>query len=153
MKRSAAITAALLACVSVARAAPPVIVVSRAWSRPAHGTAVVYATFRNSGSVADRLVGASSPLALHVGLHESFETKTAAMSMPMGNMPGGAMEGMKTVSSIPVPAGGTTMLEPGGYHLMLDLRHDIRAGETVPLRLHFARAGWITVNVPVKPIE
>jgi copper(I)-binding protein len=56
---------------------------------------------------------------------------------------------MKSVSSIPVPAHGTTPLAPGGYHLMLDLRRDLKAGETYPLRLHFARAGWVSTTVHV----
>jgi copper(I)-binding protein len=77
--------------------------------------------------------------------------------MSMGSMSGmsmgsGSMVSMKEVSSIPVPAHGTTSLAPGGYHLMLDLRHDLHAGETIPLRLHFARAGWIDTSAAVRPM-
>jgi hypothetical protein len=60
---------------------------------------------------------------------------------------------MKPVSSIPIPAHGTTSLSPGGYHLMLDLRHDLKAGETIPLRLHFPRAGWFAASAHVRPIR
>jgi copper(I)-binding protein len=152
MKRSVALLGALLATAGLARAANSPISVSDAWSRPASGTAVVYATLHNAGSAPDRLVGATSPIATHVGLHQSFETKMPGMSM--GNMPmGGGMVGMRAVSSITVPPGGTTTLKPGSYHLMLDLRHDLKAGDTIPLRLHFARAGWIPTVVPVKPIR
>jgi copper(I)-binding protein len=131
------------------------IVVSDAWSRPATGTAVVYATVRNTASVPDTLVGGSSPVATQVELHESSEEKGQGKPMMMGNvaMPmGNTMMSMKTVSSIPVPAHGSVSLHPGGYHLMLDLRRDVRAGEVLPLRLHFAHAGWIATNVRVRPI-
>ncbi len=130
------------------------ISVSDVWSRPATGTAVVYATIHNDSSEPDRLIGATSPIATHVGLHQSSETKMAPMSMPsgsMGDMPmDDSMMSMKTLTAIPIPAAGTTSLKPGGYHLMLDLRHDLKAGETVPLRLHFARAGWIAATAAVR---
>jgi len=161
MKRSIALAIALFATAGVARPANSPISVSDAWSRPATGTAVVYATLRNAGSAPDRLIGATSPIATHVGLHQSYETKMSGMSMSGGSMGGGSMGnmampgnmvGMRSVSSIPVPPGGSTMLKPGSYHLMVDLRHDLKAGDTIPLRLHFAKAGWLAVIVPVKPL-
>jgi copper(I)-binding protein len=132
--------------------ASPTIVVSDVWSRPATVTGVVYATFHNTGPATDRLVGASSPAATHVELHESFASTMPAMSMgnmSMGNASMGTT-GMKSIPWIPVPAGGTKALKPGGYHLMLDLRHDLHAGETIPLNLHFARAGWISASARVR---
>jgi copper(I)-binding protein len=132
----------------------PAVSVTDAWSRPATGTGVIYATLHNNAAVADRLIGASSPLARHIGLHETSEMKMPGMSTSMGNMPmTGSMTSMKAVSSIPVPAHGSTSLAPGGYHLMLDLRRDLKAEETVPLRLHFARAGWVTTSAQVRPIH
>jgi copper(I)-binding protein len=150
----------LMGAVSVARAATAPIAVSGAWSRPATGTAVIYATLRNSGDTTDKLIGASSPLATHVGLHQSSETKMSGMSMPMSGMGdmskmpmGDSMMSMKDVSAIPVPAHGMTSLAPGGYHLMLDLRHDLKAGDVIPLRLHFVHAGWIETTAKVRPIQ
>jgi copper(I)-binding protein len=134
-----------------APAAPSAIVVERAWSRPASDEAVVYATFVNRGGVADRLIAASSPIATHVGLHESTETKSAPTAMAGMQMGGGVMS-MKAVSAIVVPARGSVTLQPGGYHLMVDLRHPIGAGASIPLRLHFARAGWIAATANVRPI-
>jgi copper(I)-binding protein len=132
----------------------PAVSVTDAWSRPATGTGVIYATLHNNAAMADDLIGASSPLARHIGLHETSEMKMPGMSTSMGNMPmTGSMTSMKSVSSIPVPAHGTTSLAPGGYHLMLDLRRDLKAGETVPLRLHFARVGWVTTSAQVRPIR
>ncbi len=152
MKRPLSLLIALLATAGLARSAGSPISVSDAWSRPASGTAVVYATLHNGGSAPDRLIGATSPIATRVGLHQSYETKMPGMAM--GNMPmGGGMVGMRPVASIPIPPGGTTVLRPGGYHLMVDLRHDLKAGDSIPLRLHFARAGWIATSVPVRPIR
>jgi copper(I)-binding protein len=145
---------------AMAQAATAPIQVSDAWSRPATGTGVVYATLRNSGAVTDRLIGATSPLATHVGLHQSSESKMPGTSMPMSAMSGmdkmpmgGSMMSMKDVGAIPVPAHGATKLAPGGYHLMLDLRRDVKAGDVIPLRLHFARAGWIATAATVRPIR
>jgi copper(I)-binding protein len=142
------------AIAGTASAATAAIRVSDLWSRPATGTAVVYATIHNDSREPDRLIGVTSPLATHVDLHQSSETKMAPMSMPSdsaGDMPmDDSMMSMKTLTAIPIPAGGTTSLKPGGYHLMLDLRHDLKAGETVPLRLHFARAGWIDATATVR---
>jgi copper(I)-binding protein len=132
----------------------PAVRVTDAWSRPATGTGVIYATLHNNAAVADHLIGASSPLARHIGLHETSEMKMPGMSTTMGNMPmTGSMTSMKSVSSIPVPAHGTTSLAPGGFHLMLDLRRDLKAGDTVPLQLHFARAGWISATAHVRPMH
>jgi copper(I)-binding protein len=100
------------------------------------GAGVVYATLRNPGTVPDRLVGASSPIARAIELDVSETMKMPAMNVGTMPMPPGSMTSMKAVRSIPVPAGGTTMLAPGGYHLMLDLRRDLAAGATIPLRLH-----------------
>ncbi len=157
MKRTVLSSILFAAAVAGANAAAAPIRVSDVWSRPATGTAVVYATIHNDSAEPDRLIGATSPVATHADLHESSETKMPAMSMSsgnMGNMPmNGSMMSMKTLTVIPVPAGGTTSLKPGGYHVMLDLRHDLKAGETVPLRLHFAHAGWIAVTATVRPIR
>jgi copper(I)-binding protein len=157
MKRTLFSSFLFAAAVAGANSAAAPIRVSDVWSRPATGTAVVYATIHNDSGEPDRLIGATSPVATHADLHESSETKMPAMSMSsgsMGNMPmNGSMMSMKTLTAIPVPAGGTTSLKPGGYHVMLDLRHDLKAGETVPLRLHFAHAGWIAVTATVRPIR
>ncbi|MFD1710519.1 copper chaperone PCu(A)C [Ottowia sp. GY511] len=51
-----------------------------------------------------------------------------------------AMQGevmrMRAIGSLALPAGKPVELKPGGYHLMLmDLKHPLKAGETVPLTL------------------
>lgn len=91
-----------------------------------------YLTVRSTGS-ADRLVGASAPVAAGVSLHRT----TAA----------GAME---ATESIEVPAGGEVRFAPGGDHLMLEgLAEPLVPGDTVALTLRFERAGDLEVAVPV----
>jgi copper(I)-binding protein len=154
MRRRCALLLLILASIGAAGANTPTVVVSDAWSRPATGTAVVYARLHNRAAIPDNLVGASSPLARRVELHAGSQRKMPRMSFSMGTMPvDDSMVSMKAVSSIPIPALGTTSLSPGGYHLMLTLRRDIKAGETISLRLHFARAGWIATSASVRPIR
>jgi copper(I)-binding protein len=139
------------AAVAAPKAGAGAIVVSDVWSWPAADTAVIYATITNRDAIPDRLDGASSPIAKDARLHDNIQRglhepgSVGAMVMPMGEV-----MSMKPVSSIPVPAFGTTHLAPGGYHVMLDLFRGIRKGETIPLRLHFARAGWIETSSHVR---
>jgi copper(I)-binding protein len=132
--------------------------VTQTWSRPAATTAVVYATLRNTGSAGDRLVGATSPAASSVGLHQSYTTKMSGSSMGGGMQMAGmpmnqSMVGMRDVSFIDVPAHGVVKLQPGGYHLMLDLRQASHAGDTILVRWHFAHAGWIATKVAVRAMQ
>jgi len=95
-----------------------------------------YMTLRNDGAGADRLLEVSSDVAREVQLHTS-EMNNNVMRM-------------RRVEAIDVPAGATVALEPGGYHLMLlDLKRDLAAGETVKLTLRFERAGTVEVDAPV----
>ena len=90
----------------------------------------------NKGNVADQLVSASSPAAGEVQLHEMA-------------MEGNVMK-MRQVKDIAVPAGGSVELKPGGYHLMfLNLKGPFAAGQTVPVKLKFAKAGELEVKMPV----
>lgn len=96
-----------------------------------------YMTLRNAGSEADRLLEASSDAAGDVQMHTS-EMKNNVMSM-------------RRVQAIDVPAGETVAIGPGGYHLMLvDLKRDLVAGETVKLTLRFERAGTVEVDALVR---
>jgi copper(I)-binding protein len=90
----------------------------------------------NKGNTADQLLSASSPAAGEVQLHEMA-------------MDGNVMK-MRQVKDIAVPAGGSVELKPGGYHLMfLNLKGPFTAGQTVPVKLKFAKAGDVEVKMPV----
>jgi copper(I)-binding protein len=52
-----------------------------------------------------------------------------------------------------MPAGSTVELKSGGYHIMLmDLKQELKAGSTISITLEFAKAGKITLDVPVNAI-
>jgi periplasmic copper chaperone A len=114
------------------------IKVENAWSRAAMAgrTGVVYLTITDSGA-ADRLMGASSPVAAQVGLHESFIDNGIAK--------------MRDVAGLAVQAGKPVTLGPGGYHIMLTgLKQSLKEGDSFPVMLSFEHAGQITATVTVQ---
>jgi len=77
-----------------------------------------------TASQALRLVQAGSPVAGLVEIHEMRMDKDV---MRMSAIPG-----------LDLPAGRSVELKPGGYHVMLmQLKQQIRDGETVPITLTF----------------
>lgn len=104
---------------------------------PGARTGGAYFTVANAGKDPDRLVAVSSPAAATASLH------TMAMD--------GTVMKMRPVASLPVPAGGTLTLAPGGYHVMLeDLAKPLVKGDKIPLRLTFEKAGPVDVVVNVE---
>lgn len=97
-----------------------------------------YVTIENKGKNADKLVGASSPVAKSVEIH----TMT---------MDGNVMK-MREVGQIEIPASGRVEMKPGdGYHLMLmGLQQPLRAGDSFPITLVFEKAGKTEVKVKVQ---
>lgn len=109
------------------------------WSRaaPAGATGAGYMVLRNTGAAADRLLGAETPLARRVELHTQERE--------------GEVVRMRAVETVPVPAGGSVTLAPGGLHLMLvGLAQPLRPGGRVPLTLRFERAGAVPVELVVE---
>lgn len=141
--------------------------ITGAWARtsPAVATAgAAYLEIANGTDVDDVLLEASvdATVAARVELHE---TSAAPADGAMGDsaMGGGAMGDatttsmgapmmeMRPVEEIPVPAGETVVLEPGGFHIMLlDLAAPLEVGQTVELTLTFAEAGGVTVDAEVR---
>lgn len=96
-----------------------------------------YLRVTNAGAEPDRLVASSVPLAARAELHE------------MSNE-GGIMKMREVAGGIPIPAGGTVELKPGGLHLMfMDLKAGAREGETVSGTLTFEKAGTVAVTFQV----
>jgi hypothetical protein len=57
---------------------------------------------------------------------------------------------MRPVEAVPVPAGGMTLLKPGGHHVMLrGLGSPLKEGDSFPLTLVFEKAGEMVVEVQV----
>jgi periplasmic copper chaperone A len=62
----------------------------------------------------------------------------------------GVMQMRELPDGVVIPAGGSVELAPSGTHLMLiQVDHALRAGETVPVVLRFAKAGTLKLNLPV----
>ena len=60
------------------------------------------------------------------------------------------MPSMPHAMSVPVPAGETIKLAPGGYHgMLMGLTAPLKEGERYPVTLTFERAGEVTVDVEV----
>jgi copper(I)-binding protein len=90
-----------------------------------------------------KLVSASSPVAGVVEVHEMV-------------MDGNVMK-MRAVTGLELPAGKAVELKPGGYHVMLlDLKQELKAGESVPVTLVIEGAGGkresVEVKAPVKAL-
>ena len=115
--------------------------VAGAWSRPAVAglpTGVAYATLVNRGKAAERLTGASTPVAAGVSLHRSVMT---AGIMRMEPVPDG----------LELPPGKPVALKPGGFHLMLrGLKGGLQLGQTSPMTFRFAHARPVTAQVVVR---
>jgi copper(I)-binding protein len=101
------------------------------------GTGAAFFTVTNNGAEDDRLVATASDVAAAVEVHEM-------------KMVSGTMEMTPLMEGLPVPAGETVVLEPGGYHVMLiGLMRDLKAGETFTLTLTFEKAGEADLEVPI----
>jgi copper(I)-binding protein len=115
------------------------IVIGHPWARAAgaNTNGAAYMTLRNTGRDADRLLAASTPVARTVELHTHVRD--------------GEVMRMRPVADIPIPAGQTVRLRPGGLHVMLiGLKEPLRQGTTVPLTLRFERAGETTVQLEIQ---
>jgi len=112
------------------------------WSRatpPGAKVAAGYLLIRNKAAAADKLIGASSPMAARVEPHVTEKQ--------------GDVLRMREVKSYEVPAKGSFELKPGGAHLMLvDIKRPFKAGEKVPLVLRFQKAGEINTELEVKAL-
>lgn len=119
------------------------IEIEHPWSRATPNGAKVaggYAAFNNEGSTPDRLVSATAEIAGRTEIHEM-----------------GVKDGVMTMRPLPdglaIPAKGEAALAPGGVHLMfLDLKRQLKQGETFPGTLTFEKAGTVNVQFAVEAI-
>ena len=114
-----------------------------AWSRESPMMELAGAAFMvivNNSDMDDALVGASSPAATTVEIHQTTQAEDGTMAMA-------------PVSEVPIPAGSMAELKPGGYHVMLiDLVQPLVVGEQIEVTLKFAGAEPQTVMVPVQAL-
>jgi copper(I)-binding protein len=113
---------------SVSASAQSPVQVQDAWARATVASQSATGAFMKlTAPAATRLVEARSPAAGIVEVHEM-------------KLEGDVMR-MRAVPALPLPAGQTVELKPGGYHVMLmDLKGPVKAGDVVPLTLVFEGA-------------
>ncbi|WP_372966536.1 copper chaperone PCu(A)C [Marinobacter sp.] len=149
-------TALLLSCTTLAT--PPVLAsshqshnhehgrvqIDNPWSRPTPpGTpmGVGYLNITNNGGQDVTLVGAESPRAGHVSIHET-------------SMHDGVMRMQPLQDGLAIPAGKTVELKPRSYHLMLEqLPKPLLEGEMIPVRLDFEGAEDMDIELMVQPLD
>ena len=135
---------AILACLLAAPAWAQTVGVSGAWVRATvAGQTATGAFLELKASRHAALVGASSPVAKVVQVHE--------MAMDKGVMR------MRPVARLDLAAGKAVELTPGGYHIMLmGLAKPLKKGDTVPLTLKFEDAdkklSTVEVNAEVRSL-
>ena len=146
LKRTLALAAALMLAVAPTLAQDDTtlgnLTISAAMARATPPHAPVgggFLTITNGGDEDDRLVAASSPIAGRVEIHEM-------------KMDGDVMRMRPLADGLPIPAGQTVVLKPGGYHLMLmELTDALTEGDSFELSLTFEKAGEVTVTVDIGP--
>lgn len=113
---------------------------SHAWIRvlPGNLPAGAYVTLKNDGDQPAALSSASSPAYASVMLHHS-STK-------------GGMSRMTMVDKLAIPAHGSVVLAPAGYHLMMmQAKAAVSPGDTVPVTLTFADGSTLPTNFTARP--
>jgi len=117
-------------------AAQQAVTVQKPWMRyllpniPAAG----YMTLVNAGSAPVIFTGATSPACGMLMLHKSEDDSGMAMMMD--------------VPDITIPAHGSQIFAPGGYHLMC-MQPNMKIGGTVPVTLNFQGGSSVSANLPV----
>lgn len=134
--KSLSFLAAAIALAAPATAQAPALHVS-GWARAGVGSSAAYVSVHNGGP-ADRLIGASSPAAASVSVHDSQNSN-------------GVMR-MRAAGAVPVAAGGMITMKPGGLHIMLSgLKAPLRPGTKLSVTLRFEKAGLVQASLPVLP--
>ena len=107
---------------------------------PGSPVSAAFMELHNQGSAKRALVDASSPVSEVVELHTHTQVD-------------GVMQ-MRRVETIEIPAQGTTLLKPGGLHLMLiNLKETLAPGSQVEVTLTLDDGSLIELSMPVRRVE
>lgn len=138
MKRSFIMAICVAGTALLSTAVLAQVTVKDAWVRATVAQQKATGAFMQLQSAQDaRLVAAQSPVAGLVEVHE--------MAMD------GSVMKMRAVPSLALPAGKTVELKPGGYHVMLmDLKAQVKDGDTVPVTLVFEGQNGKRQTIEVK---
>lgn len=111
-----------------------------AWARPMPQgqNSAAYFIIANGTATNDSLLSASTDIAEVAEAHMSTMDNNGVMSM-------------QRQETVPVPAGGQVEFKPGGLHIMLlNLKQELKPGDTFTLTLNFKEAGSMIVEVLVR---
>ncbi|WP_295532871.1 copper chaperone PCu(A)C [uncultured Thioclava sp.] len=107
-------------------------------STPMSKSGAAFMQIKNVTDRDDRLVSASSDVAVRVELHTHKD------------LGGGKMQMAKVEGGFAIPAHGEHDLKRGGDHVMfMGLNHGLNQGVLVRVTLHFEKAGDMTIEIPV----
>jgi len=119
------------------------IEIGNPWTRATpKGSAVAgaYMTISNKGTVADRLLGGSSPVAGQFEVHSMTMEQGVAKMRPV-------------VGGLELKPGETLELKPGGFHVMLTgLKQPLEKGQRIKGTLEFEKAGKIEIEYSVEAL-
>ena len=116
------------------------IEIKKAWLRPAakEMNSALFFEIMNNGSRPDTLFQADSKISDDVMIHESYKT-------------GNDMMGMRMLKFIAAPPHSLVKFKPGGLHVMvMNLKEDLKIGQTKEFTLKFRKAGKIKVKATVR---
>lgn len=101
-------------------------------------TAAGYLRIVNQGTAPDRLIGLESDTAASLQIHTTDHGTDGTARM-------------RHIEALDLPAGETTALEQGGYHIMLmGLTKGLTEGDVVKATLTFEKAGQVEVDFHVE---
>jgi uncharacterized protein YcnI len=114
--------------------------IEQAWSRATPGGATIgagYLRITNTGATPERLLGGATANDARIETHDM-------------KMEDGVMKMRALAQGIEIAPGATVELKPGGMHLMIvGLKQGLKAGESVPAKLQFEKAGSVPVTFNV----
>jgi hypothetical protein len=134
------LAAAFLPALALAQTAS--LVAKDAWVRkpPAGETAAVYFVLANNGTKPVTVIGATSPLAESVMIHESSVVDGQSR--------------MRMKDKVVVPPGKSVAFAPEGLHIMIvGFRYNVGEGDRVPLTLQLEDGGKLAVSAQVRPFD
>jgi periplasmic copper chaperone A len=119
------------------------LVIEDAWSRATPAGANVgagYLVIKNSGTVADRLVGGTTDAARALEFHK-MTVKDGMMTME------------QIADGLLIEPGKSIIFTPGGYHVMfVDLYAPLKQGDKLQATLQFEKAGKVEVTFRVQSV-
>ena len=168
----ALVAVAALALTACADDGPDAIVIDGAWARTSPAAVTMGAAYMHiTARAGDELVAVAvdESVAASAEIHTMMSADMAAQHDEMmasgehemgmngnmdhnvdGQMGGGAMV-MRQIMSLPLPAGETVELAPGGYHVMLiGLVDPLEVGDTIDVTLTMASGAVRTVTAEVR---